>query len=138
MRVSQRLDYGLRALVLLAQQPAGSWIAAGDLAERLGLPRRFVEQQISVLSRGGITECRRGATGGCRLLKAPGQVTVKSVIEVLQGAVLDVPRQQDSATAEFWQQAAEQLEDFASSTTLEDLATRQREHDAVAASLYHI
>ena len=49
MRVPQRLDYALRALVLLALQPEGEYIAAGDLADHLGLPRRFVEQQVTAL-----------------------------------------------------------------------------------------
>lgn len=138
MRVSQRLDYALRALILLAEQPAESWTAAGDLAERLGLPKRFVEQQISTLARSGITDCRRGSAGGCRLARPADQVTVREVIEAMQGAVLDVPRQTGSASAEFWQESADNLSEFAEARTLADLAKRQREFDAQAAPMYYI
>ena len=70
MRVSQRLDYAVRLLVLLAAQPPGEHVVVGDLAERIGLPRRFAEQQVSVLARAGIVRCRRGASGGCTLGRA--------------------------------------------------------------------
>lgn len=138
MRVSQRLDYALRALVLLAEQPSDSWTAAGDLAERLSLPKRFVEQQISALARGGIADCRRGSAGGCRLARSAEEITVREIVEALQGAVLDVPRQTYSATAEMWQEAADELSAFAESRTLAQLASRQKELDALAAPMYYI
>jgi Rrf2 family protein len=138
MRVSQRLDYALRALVLLAAQPVDDWVAAGDLAERLGLPKRFVEQQVSALSRAGITDCRRGSAGGCRLARPADDVTVREVIEALQGEVLDVPHQSDSATAEFWQETASSLSGFTGSRTLAELVERQNELDLAAEPIYYI
>ena len=80
MRVSQRLDYALRALVLLAEQPPGEFVASGDLADRLGMPRRFVEQQVTLLAREGIVECRRGASGGCALAREATEVTAPVTI----------------------------------------------------------
>jgi len=76
MRVSQRLDYALRAIVLLAAQPPGDYVAAGDLADRLLMPRRFVEQQISVLTRAGIVESRRGSNGGAALSRPASEISV--------------------------------------------------------------
>lgn len=138
MRVSQRLDYALRALVLLAEQPPGTWVAAGDLADRLNLPRRFLEQQFSSLARAGIVECRRGAAGGCSLTRPSSDVTVREVVLALHGDVLDVPHQPDSASAELWSEAAGVLADFLGGHTLEQLAKRQRGLDAQAAPMYYI
>lgn len=138
MRVSQRLDYALRALVLLAEQPPESMVAAGDIAERLKLPRRFVEQQITAMSRAAIVECRRGATGGCRLSRPAESITVREVVLALHGEVLDVPMQADSATAELWQRASWVLADFLGNVTLAELAARQRELDAASVPMYYI
>jgi len=138
MRVSQRLDYALRALVLLAEQPAGSWVAAGDLAERLRLPRRFVEQQVTALSRAGVVSCRRGASGGCALSRRAEEITVREIVLALHGEVLDVPHQPGSATAELWKQASHSLEDFLGEVSLCELAERQRELDAESAPMYYI
>ncbi len=138
MRVSQRLDYALRTLVLLAQQPPEDFVAAGDLAERLRLPRRFVEQQITVLARADIVDCRRGAQGGCRLARPAASVSVRDVVIALHGDVLDVPRLADSATTEVWTGAADALGAYLEGVALAELAARQRELDAHASPMYYI
>jgi Rrf2 family protein len=138
MRVSQRLDYAVRALVLLAMQPEGAYVAAGDLAERLNLPRRFVEQQVTELARAGVVMCRRGASGGCALARPADTISVGDVVLALEGPVLDVPHQTGSAVTEVWQCAAETLEGLLLETDLASVATRQRMLDAAAAPMYYI
>jgi Rrf2 family protein len=138
MRVSQRLDYAVRALVLLAEQPADRYVAAGDLATNLRLPRRFVEQQITLLSRAGIVQCRRGASGGCALARDADTVTVRDVVVALHGEILDVPQQKDSASAELWAKAEEVLGEYLGTVTLADLGERQRQIDAASAPMYYI
>ena len=138
MRVPQRLDYALRALVLLALQPEGEYIAAGDLADHLSLPRRFVEQQVTSLARSGIVRCRRGASGGCALARPAGEVTVLDVVEAVQGDVLDVPRVTGSAASALWAEAADDLSRFFETVSLAQLAERQRDLDGAAATMYWI
>ncbi len=138
MRVPQSLDYALRAIVLLALQPEDEYVAAGDLADRLGLPRRFVEQQVTRLARYGLVRCRRGATGGCALAFPAADITVLDVVSAIQGDVLDVPHVTDSATSHLWSQASEALSGFLGSTTVAQLADQQRELDGAAATMYWI
>lgn len=138
MRVSQRLDYALRTVVLLAAQPLGSHVAAGDLADRLMLPRRFVEQQVTALSRAGIVVSRRGSTGGATLARPASEITAREIVDALEGTVIDVPRQPGSAVAEMWQDVAVLVEDRLDSVTVADLVQRQRELDALAAPMYYI
>ena len=138
MRVPQRLDYALRALVLLALQPEGEYIAAGDLADHLGLPRRFVEQQVTALARAGIVRCRRGAAGGCALARTAREVTVYDVVEAVQGEVLDVPHVTGSAASGLWADAADQLAGFLATVDLAQLAEQQRDLDGAAVSMYWI
>lgn len=138
MRISQRLDYALRALVLLATAAPGRHVAAGDLADRLGMPRRFVEQQITALARAGVVVCRRGASGGCALSRPSDEITVHEIVSALQGEILDVPHQADTATAEMWAAAEQALAHYLESVTLADLAARQRELDSLHAPMYYI
>ena len=138
MRVPQGLDYALRAVVLLALQPAGEYVAAGVLADHLGLPKRFVEQQITALSRAGIVRCRRGASGGCELAHSAADVTVLDVVQAIQGDVLDVPHVTGSSASALWEEAADQLGVFLAGVTLEELAERQRAVDGAATSMYWI
>lgn len=138
MRVSQRLDYALQALVLLASRPAGEYVAAGDLASQLTLPRRFVEQQITTLAHAGIVTCRRGATGGCALAKPAEDTRIDEVVVALHGDIIDVPRQPGSATAELWEQGARTLQEFLAGVSLADLARRQSELDRSLHPMYYI
>jgi Rrf2 family protein len=138
MRVPQRTDYALRALTLLAMQPEGEVVPAGELAESLVLPRRFVEQQLSELSRSGIVTSVRGARGGYRLAQPASSISVGAVVSALQGIVLDVPRVQRSAVSEMWANTALALEAELSSETLADLARRQSAIDAESAGMYYI
>jgi len=138
MRVPQRLDYALRAVVLLAQQPTDQYIAAGDLADRLALPRRFVEQQITALARSGLVRCRRGAAGGCVLARPARQITVFDVVQAVQGEVLDVPHVTGSAASALWSDAADELSGFLGTVDLATLAEKQQELDGAAASMYWI
>jgi len=138
MRVSQRLDYALRAVVLLAAQPADGYVAAGDLADRLFLPRRFVEQQISALTRAGIVVSRRGSTGGAALSRPAEQISVFDVVVALEGAVIDVPKQRDSAVAEMWQDVADTVDAHLKQISMAELLARQRQMDAVSVPMYYI
>ncbi|MDO8964600.1 MAG: Rrf2 family transcriptional regulator [Coriobacteriia bacterium] len=138
MRVSQRLDYTLRGLTSLAERPAGTFLAAGEIADSLSLPRRFVEQQFTALARAGLVECRRGAGGGCALARPASEISVGEVVRAVQGSVLDVPRVTGSAVSEMWADSAAALDEALEEVTIEELATRQRELDAEAAPMYYI
>jgi Rrf2 family protein len=138
MRVSQRLDYTVRALTALAMRPDGEYVAAGDIADALGLPRRFVEQQFTLLARAGIVECRRGAGGGCALGRAAEAVTVADVVRALQRSVIDVPHVTGSAVSLMWSHASAELESALGRVTLAQLAESQRRLDSELAPMYYI
>ena len=138
MRVSRRLDYALRALLAHAGRPQGSRIAAGDVADAMGLPRRFVEQQLTVLAHASLVDCRRGAGGGCALARPADKITVGQVTRAIEGYVLDIPHATGSAVTEMWERAADSLGDSLDSVTLADLAVRQGELDARLAPAYCI
>lgn len=138
MRISQRLDYVLRALVEMARLPQGTMVVAGDLARRLGLPKRFLEQQLTILGKHGVMSCQRGAGGGCALAKAPEEISVAEVVKAIQGEIIDVPRTRDSAVAEMWGKVARRLAEELGDITLRQLVLRQEELEEAGAPMYHI
>ncbi len=138
MRVSQRLDYALRALTALAAVPVGEYVVAGDLADELGLPRRFLEQQLTSVAKRGLITCQRGAGGGCALARPASEISVAEIVRALQGDVLDVPRITGSAVSEMWAEAAARLESELEAVDLSSLSKRQAELDAVSSPMYYI
>ncbi len=138
MRVSQKLDYSLRLLVALAGLPEGSLAGAGDLADELGLPRRFLELQATALAKRGLLECRRGAGGGCLLARPAQSISLAEIVETVEGCIIDAPRTHGSATAEAWSDAENALRSHLSSITLADLVERQAALDGERTPMYFI
>jgi Rrf2 family protein len=138
VRVTQRIDYTVRALVELAGSGDGVAVPAGELADRLGLPRRFVEQQFSAAAKAGIVDCRRGFNGGCALGRSAEEITVGDVVRALQGDILDVPRIAGSAASDMWAAAASDLATSLDRVTLAELARRQSALDRGVAATYSI
>ena len=56
-----------------------------DIARRLGLPRRYLEQVLQQLVRAGVLKGVRGPRGGYRLARERRRVTVGEIVRVVQG-----------------------------------------------------
>jgi Rrf2 family protein len=138
MRVSQRLDYTVRGLTALAERPFGTYVAAGEIADELALPRRFVEQQFTALARAGLVDCRRGAGGGCSLARPADEISVAEIVRAVQGTILDVPHVTGSAVSEMWAASTGALETALDDVSLAELAQRQKELDAESSPMYYI
>ena len=89
MRITAKVDYAMRAAVELAAAPPGP--VKGDvLADRQGIPAKFLENILADLRRAGIVASQRGAEGGYWLAVAPDEVTVADVIRAVEGPLADV------------------------------------------------
>ncbi|MCH8103822.1 MAG: Rrf2 family transcriptional regulator, partial [Chloroflexi bacterium] len=87
MLFPMKVDYGLRMLIDLAQQPEGRPIPAADIAARQAIPEAFVVQLFNSLQRGGMVTSRRGPRGGHMLAIAPEDISVAEVVEVFDRSI---------------------------------------------------
>ena len=87
MQVTRAVDYGLRALVLMARQPAGSRIFLHDLAQEADLPRNYLVKVLKSLAGSGIVRSHRGIKGGFSLARDPRQITLREIVEAIDGPV---------------------------------------------------
>jgi Rrf2 family protein len=85
VRLSKRTEYGLRAVVQLAQLWPRSYVQSKDLAENEDLPNKFLESILLALRRGGFLESKVGSGGGYRLSRAPREIRVGDIIRRLEG-----------------------------------------------------
>jgi len=138
MRVTQRLDQALRALVELARLENDQRMAVSGLSERLGLSKRVLEQQVTELARHGLVECRRGPHGGCRLARPAGEITVAHVMHLLEGGVLDGHVGAGNAVSLMWADIAETIQGVTAAITVADLARNQAEVEIDTSPTYFI
>lgn len=83
MRLTSFTDYGLRMLMRMASAPDRAFSTA-DLAEEFGLSRNHLIKIMQQLGRGGIVETRRGGNGGAVLNRAPAEIRLGDVVQLLE------------------------------------------------------
>lgn len=83
MRVSNRLDYAVRALVELALHDGRGPIAAREIASRRDIPDAFIHQVMASLARAGFIRSTRGPSGGHELIQPPEQITIADVASAI-------------------------------------------------------
>ena len=69
MKLSSTSDYGIRALVDLAQHAGGGPIPSNEIAARQDIPPSLVGQVLGRLRAAGFVDSVRGAQGGHRLAR---------------------------------------------------------------------
>jgi Rrf2 family protein len=89
MRVTAKVDYAVRAMVELAAA-GGRHVKADEIAERQGIPLRFLLNILGELRVHGLVESRRGSEGGYWLAGPATDVTVADVIRAVEGPLADV------------------------------------------------
>ena len=85
MNISTKSEYGMRALIYLAQHKDRDLIPAREIAEMWHVPVKYLEQILKSLREAGIVEGQVGAGGGYRLRRPPQFITAGEVIRVLDG-----------------------------------------------------
>lgn len=90
VHISARTEYGLRAMLALAAEPQGAALTGEALADREGLPAKFLESIMADVRRAGLVISRRGPGGGYRLARAAGDISVADVMRALDGPLADV------------------------------------------------
>ena len=85
LKISQKTEYSLRALIELALREGQEPVPAREIAAAQGVPLRFLEQQLATLGKFGLVEAFRGAGGGCRLARPSTEITVADVVDAMEG-----------------------------------------------------
>lgn len=138
MRVSQRLDHTVRAIVLLAIRNPVGYASGAELAAGLHLPQRVVEQQLSALARAGLLQSKPGAGGGFSLARPASAISLADVVDAVQPGLVEVPLLSGSVVTEAWADMRESVRTYLAGVTIADLARRQSTLDAHAADTYWI
>ena len=87
MRLSKKTEYALMALIYAARHPEGTTFQIKELADRNGIPKKFLELILLELKNAGIVRSRRGVGGGYLLARRPDAVRSTEIIEAIEGPV---------------------------------------------------
>ena len=86
MKLSAKTEYACLAMLQLAGEYAsGEPLQIRRIADEHGIPSRFLVQILLQLKGASLVASTRGASGGYRLARAPSEITLAEVIEVMEG-----------------------------------------------------
>ena len=135
MRLSTRARYGTRLMLELALNFDNGTIFLKDIAKKEEISEKYLSHLVIPLKSSGLISSSRGAHGGYQLTKSPSQITLKEIVQTLEGSISCVecvknpsicPRVSKCATRGIWEKLDEKISDELSSVTLEDLANSQK------------
>lgn len=91
MMVSTRGRYALRMMIDLAENSHDNeYIAMKDIAERLEISKKYMEQIMPVLVKNGLVEGMQGQGGGYRLTRRPEDYRVGEILRLTEGDLAPV------------------------------------------------
>lgn len=144
MRISAKTEYACIAMLELASQyGSGEPVRVREIAERHGVPPRFLVQILLQLKGAGLVVSVRGAAGGYRLLNPPEQTSLGRIMEVIDG-LLDEEAPKSAASpdspavkvlTQAWKEVSAMQFKMLDGITLADLLERAKEQGE---QMYHI
>jgi Rrf2 family iron-sulfur cluster assembly transcriptional regulator len=137
MQLSRAAQFALRTVLDLAVEGPTH---TADVAARRGIPPAQAGKIIHLLSRAGIVRTSRGARGGVRLARAPEAVTIRDVIDAIEGPLTvarclvwdDCPCAQPCPVRTTLLRLQHEMERLLDGVTVADLSTEGRRPERAA------
>ncbi len=149
MVLSQKSQYGVRAVLELAKRADTGPVKAAVIAQAQQIPLRFLENILAQLRQGGIVESVRGKEGGYFLAGRPADLTVGEVLLLLEGDIGSVGCREAGGTGDcalqagcvllpMWLEAHQAMMSVFDATTFEYLLEQERMSTGCAVPDYMI
>ncbi len=147
MKLSTRTRYGTRALMELALHQGSAPMLLKEISRRQQISLPYLEHIIAPLIAGGIIRSTKGPKGGISLARKPENIKLIEITNLLEGSVapvecIDNPRvcnrSDYCATRDVWSELKDVIDGVLTSTTLKDLAEKQKKKSQPGASMYYI
>ncbi len=135
MKISTKGRYGVRFLMDLAINGRNANVTLKTIAERQDISEKYLWQIVSPLKTAGLIRSVAGPGGGYALARDPATITLREILEALEGdrglvECLPSPaicsRSNFCAAREVWQEVEERVGSALESFSLQDLASQQQ------------
>lgn len=136
MKLSTKGRYGVRMMIDLAAHYGEGPVLLRDIAKRQEISEKYLSNLINPLKAIGLLEATRGVYGGYVLGKAPAEITMKEIVEALEGSLclVDCVEKPSACSRvplciarDLWGEAAAGMARILEQYTLADMARRQKE-----------
>jgi Rrf2 family protein len=135
MKLSTKGRYGVRLMIDLAAHYGEGPVLLREIAKRQEISEKYLSNLINPLKSTGLLAAMRGVHGGYVLGKAPSEITMKDIVQAVEGPVCLVDCVEKPAGCnrtplciahELWSEAAEGMARILEKYTLADMVERQK------------
>lgn len=136
MKLSTKGRYGVRLMLDLATHYGERPVLLREISQREDISEKYLWHLINPLKSAGLINSTRGSHGGYELAKAPSEITVKDIFEVVEGPICLVDcvekpsacnRSDFCITRDLWEEASRAFAETLAKTTLDSLVARQKD-----------
>lgn len=135
MKLSTRARYGVRLMISLAEKFGEGPVFLKDIAVEQGISEKYLSLIVIPLRSAGLVFSTRGAYGGYTLAREPQKISLKEVVDILDGetCLADCVREPSSCsrtdicpTRDIWQAVGEKISETLGEVMLDQLAASSR------------
>jgi len=87
VRLTRAGEYAIRGMIRLAKNGGEGLVLIADVAKAEGVSKSFLAKQFQRLVKAGLLESSRGASGGVALARPAAQITLRDIVEAVEGPV---------------------------------------------------
>lgn len=139
--LSTKGRYGTRLMLYLASQKKDKLVFLKDIAENENISKGYLEQLVPRLKATGLIQSARGASGGYKLAKSPKNITLKEILESLEGPLTPAECVMDDASCTrspyciprcIWVDIKDKIDNVFESVTLRDMSEKSNNNDYIS------
>lgn len=146
MKVSTKGRYGLRAMVDMAANSQEGPISLVQTAKRQNISLNYLEQVFGILRKAGIVVSVKGAGGGYKLARSASEITVKEILEALEGefSIIDKTAETEMDAVQraiqelVWDEIDSKVNELLGERTLGELVREYQENLDYSSNMYYI
>ena len=133
MELTRKGEYAIRGIIYLAQQPPGKVSLISEIAEATEAPQTFLAKIFQNFAKIGIVNSFRGTGGGFTLGRAASIITLREVVEAVEGPIVPNRCLIGTGTCDrgaqcnvhpVWRKVQSQVVQILDSVTIEELARK--------------
>jgi len=89
--ITNKAKYALKSMIALARNYGKGPMVIEDIASKELIPRKFLEAILCELKNAGLLQSRKGKGGGYELYKAPEEISMATVLRIIEGPIAPLP-----------------------------------------------
>jgi Rrf2 family protein len=88
MELTRKGEYAIRGILYLASRPQGKVALISEIAESAEVPKSFLAKIFQSFAKVGLVSSFRGTGGGFVLARPASQITLREVVEAVEGPIV--------------------------------------------------